>query len=227
MQESSKNIIECLDRSHIRGTEIFIRAKVNDLEFDIKNKDIMGGLIQSWFEKFLDKNGIKWHDRGTQTYPDFILENNEYLEVKCYFKDATPAFDLANFKSFIDSVIKDPKRLNSDYLVFNYNFDDTIGIHDYFCKKIWEMTADHSTGKYKGQITAQVKKGTIVNLRPYNFIKYPERSYDSRYSFVKKIQQKIRVHSKQLINEKCEYRNDEEWFDILNKRYSNFYNQDL
>ncbi len=227
MQESSKNIIKCLDQSGIRGAEIILKGRVSNVEFEVKNKDIMGGVIQSWFENFLNRNEIKWYDRGTQTYPDFILENNEYLEVKCYFKDATPAFDLANFKSFIDSVIKDPKRLNSDYLIFNYSFGDTIDIHNYFCKKIWEMTADQKTGKYKGQITAQTKKGTIVNLRPYNFVQYPVECYDSRYSFVKKIQERIKIHNKQLIDEKCEYRDDKEWFDILSKRYSDFYNQDL
>ena len=53
-----------------------------------------------------------------------------------------PAFDIANFKSFIDSLINDPKRLNSDYLIFSYSFNEEIILSSYYCKKIWELTSD-------------------------------------------------------------------------------------
>lgn len=223
MQESSRKIIDCLERSKIKGAQIIVKARINEVKFNVRNKDIMGGLIQSWLEKFLDSQGIEWDDKGTQAYPDFILENNEYLEVKCYFKDAIPAFDLANFKSFIDSVLKDPKRLNSDYLIFSYSFGDQMRIHDYFCKKIWEMTADMRNGG----ISSQVKRGTIVNLRPYDFVKDPDRCYKSRYDFVKKIQESIKIYAQQLIDKNCEYRDDEEWFDVLCERYFTFYNHEI
>ena len=101
MTSGSQKIINALDKSNLKQAKIEILCKIKNIEFEVKNKDIMGNLMQSWLEVFLTENKINWKPKGSQEYPDFDLDNDEYLELKCYFKDASPAFDIANFKSLI------------------------------------------------------------------------------------------------------------------------------
>ena len=219
MQKQTKKVIDTINSNNIIGSEITVKAQIKEDTFVVKNKDIMGNLIQSWLEFFLDKNNISWTDKGTQTYPDFILDDDEYLEVKCFLDGASPAFDIANFKTLIDSMLIDPKRLDSDYLIFAYSFGSEIKLSNMYCKKIWEMTSDQKTGKYKGFITSQVKKSTIVNLRPYNFVTKPDEAYNSRIFFVRKLRDRIKQHSNQLIKNDTAYRDENEWFDLVQEKY--------
>lgn len=227
MQENVQKIIDKLESSKVIGSEIIMKVDINGDEFNLLNKDIMGNVIQSWLEVFLNNHSIKWKSKGTQSYPDFVLDNNEYLEVKCFLHGASPAFDLANFKSFIDSLLLDPKRLDSDYLVFSYSCRDKMYLSSYFCKKIWELTSDQTHGTYKGFITSQVKGGTIYNLRPGNFVDKPENSYSSRRCFVEKIRDRIEIHAKQLIDSNSVYKSSEDWFELVEQKYQSVCEEDL
>ena len=84
MQNNVKKVVELIKDSGVLGSKIILKAEINDTKFTLMNKDIMGNVIQSWLEVFLDENSIKWESKGTQKYPDFILNNNEYMEVKCF-----------------------------------------------------------------------------------------------------------------------------------------------
>jgi len=225
MQSSVKKVIETIEDSGVLGSKVVLKAEINDTKFTLMNKDIMGNVIQSWLEVFLDENSIKWKSQGTQKYPDFILENNDYLEVKCFLHDTTPAFDIANFKSFIDSLVIDPKRLNSDYLIFSYSFNDEIILSSYYCKKVWEITSDMRDGLLK----AQVKKGNIYNLRPCNFPKKPKDTYKTRKKFISKVRDRIKKHTNQLINKdsNCSYKDADEWFDLVSENHKKILNEDL
>ena len=135
MQENVQKIIDKIESSKVIGSEIIMTVDINGDEFNLLNKDIMGNVIQSWLEVFLNNHSIKWKSKGTQSYPDFVLDNNEYLEVKCV---TSPAFDLATLKVLL-IVFLDPKRLDSDYLVFSYSCRDKMYLSSYFVK-IWELT---------------------------------------------------------------------------------------
>jgi len=222
MQSNVKKVYTTLLNNNIKKTKVEILCKVSDIEFEVKNKDIMGNLIQSWLEVFLDQNNINWHGpNNTQAYPDFILDGDQHMELKCWFKDASPAFDLANFKSLVNDLTINPKRLDTDYLIFNYGFDDSgITINDFWVKKIWEITKI-PTGK-KSQnynlISSQIKKGTIYNLRPYNFTLNSDDCIGSKKYFLTQMKKTIDCFSDQLITDKNLFENGDDWIKLVNKK---------
>jgi len=224
MNSGSRKIINALDKSNLKQAKIEILCKIKNIEFEVKNKDIMGNLMQSWLEVFLTENKINWKPKGSQEYPDFVLDNDEYLELKCYFKDASPAFDIANFKSLITDLIINPKRLDSDYLIFSYGFDTTKGItiDNYWCKKIWEITKI-PTSRRKSHtynlISAQVKRSTIYNLRPFNFSTKPDDCLPNRLSFIHQLKKTIDAFSSQLITPDTKFKDGDDWFAMVSKKY--------
>lgn len=136
---------------------------------NIDSKDIIGNSIQTWFGHWLRKNDISYETpENTQEFPDFIInphtQNTQYLEVKSWYGPASPAFDIANFESYIATTLVNPNKIDADYLIFKYNVlkDHTIIIEDVFLKKVWEITGP-STGT---PLKVQRKKGVIYNIRP-------------------------------------------------------------
>ena len=219
MNSSTQKIIDALDKSELKQAKIEIKCKIKNIEFKVKNKDIMGSLIQSWLERFLTENNIKWREEGTQEYPDFILDNDEYLEVKCYFKNASPAFDIANFSALINDLPVNPKRLDSDYLIFSYGFDENgATLNNYWVKKIWEMS-NAPTSHKKNKIRAQVTRGVIKNIRPTNFTKNPDNCFSSRLSFVNALKETIDAFSNQTITGDSKFKNGDDWFAMVTKKY--------
>ena len=220
MQSNVKEVYDLLIKSNIQNTRVQMICKVQDIEFEILNKDIVGNVIQSWMEVFLNENNISWNaPKTTQSYPDFILADNQYMELKCWFKEATPAFDLANFKSLVTDLLINPKRLESDYLVFNYGYDNSgVSINNFWIKKIWELTKIPKTGYCRDLISSQVKEGTIYNLRPYNFVNDPSACIGSRKKFLIQMKKTIDHFSSQLIRNDS-FMNGEDWLEKVSLRY--------
>jgi hypothetical protein len=225
MQSEVKNIVELLKKQNVIGSKLFITCKVGHLQFNIINKDILGGVIQDWFAEWLIYNKIYWKPpSNTQAYPDFTLKNDQSLELKTYNHSASPAFDIGNFKSLVDDLILNPKRLDTDYLIFSYseNSDKSFSIKQYWCKKIWEITCVplkfKSSASY-GLITSQIKRGTIVNLRPFNFNKHLNQSFNSRGQFVTQLKITIEKFKFQLIKNDTNYKNSEDWYQKVKNNY--------
>ena len=63
-----------------------------------------------------------------------------------------PAFDLANFNSYIDSLEANPKKIDADYLIFGY-LSNSKGfiVEDIFLKKIWQMAGASTVDPLKIQ----------------------------------------------------------------------------
>lgn len=233
MQSEVQKIVDLIKKNEVIGLKMILTCEVLDIKFNIINKDIMGGVIQNWFEHWLTKNKIIWSPpSSTQKYPDFNLLNNQSLELKTFYSKASPAFDLANFKSLIDDLIINPKRLNADYIIFSYidNDDKTFTINNFWCKKIWQITnmpIHQRSAKSYGLITSQIKKDTIVNLRPFGFHKNPENSFSSRYDFVKQLKETIEKFKNQLIKNDTIYQSSEGWFKIVEKKFKQQTSTDL
>ena len=105
----------------------------------IDTTDTVGNSLQRWLKEWLIKNDIYEHEpENTQEFPDFYLSasnpKDHMLEVKAFNYNATPAFDIANYESYIASVAEKPYRLAADYIILGYVMDNdgTITI-----KKIW------------------------------------------------------------------------------------------
>ena len=219
MHEEIEKIKGSLDSSGIMGSEIRVNCTLGNINFQLFNKDIMGNIIQEWFYKYIDELSIVWKPPiNTQSYPDIILSNDHFLEVKCFNRGpgGSVAFDLANFKAFIDDMIINPKRLNSDYIIFGYSFSDEpkkILLEKYWIKKIWEITSIPSVegSQTYGLITSQVKKGNIVNLRPFKFENNEGKSLKNKVNFINQVKKTISHFKTQLIKNDTPYTSPEDW----------------
>lgn len=166
---SSEEIYETLSRLPLVGQEGLIKFELAGVKFPVVSKDIIGGVVQEWVENWLFAQNIMFSKPdNSQDWPDLILGNGEDLEIKVFNYDASPAFDLGNFRSYVDSLVEFPKRLFDKHLVFGYSSDvDTglISIKGIWLKNIWELTGPSP----KNILEMQVKKGVPYNLRPKKF----------------------------------------------------------
>ena len=168
MEKTAQEIFDLLNASIIDqpGNIVF---SMGGTSVTITTTDIVGNSIQSWLKQWLINNDIyQTEPHNTQEFPDFFLseENakDHMLEVKAFNYDATPAFDIANYESYVASVAVKPYRLKADYLIFGYTMDEngTIKIKKIWLKKIWEIAG--TSQRYA--LNTQVKRDVIYNIRP-------------------------------------------------------------
>lgn len=154
----------------------------------ITTTDIVGNCLQSWLKQWLhNKNIFASEPLNTQEFPDFFLSadntQDHMLEVKAFNCKATPAFDIANYESYVSSVAERPYRLDADYIIFGYTMDDQgiIKINKIWLKKIWEIAGVSKDYPLK----TQVKRGVIYNIRPNSaFKKDKEGPFKSKEEFL-------------------------------------------
>lgn len=167
-EKTAKEIYELLTKEVLNkpGKIVFNLAET---EVTINTTDIVGNSLQSWLKQWLiNKNIYESEPENTQTFPDFYLsktnKENHMLEVKAFNYRATPAFDIANYESYVASVSEKPWRLDADYLIFGYIMENNgeIKIKKIWLKKIWEI-AGKSTNY---PLRTQVKRKMIYNIRP-------------------------------------------------------------
>jgi hypothetical protein len=156
--------------------------------------DVIGNCLQEWLPEWFKYLGVHiYPGGGTQAFPDFTAEFNKIsydIEVKAWNITAAPAFDLANFQSFIESTYKSPAKINANYFILGYmpahdGFAQGFTVKKVFLKKIWEITG--KSQKYP--ISIQVKRGNPYALRPINFYKNPSKSFGNKEAFLKAIKE--------------------------------------
>ena len=124
-----------------------IKFKLGDTEATIKTRDTIGNSLQSWLGQWLIDNNYYYSEPdNTQEFPDFYLHPTELttnmLELKSFNNDASPAFDIANFESYCQSLRTKPYRLDADYLIIGYTMNEETGnirIKNIWLKKIWQI----------------------------------------------------------------------------------------
>jgi NgoBV restriction endonuclease len=170
------------------GTVYF---NMQDVKFAVKSKDIIGGVIQEWVENWLQKENILFSKpANSQEWPDIILGSGEDLEIKSFNYDASPAFDLGNFRAYVDSLIDFPNRLFDLHMVFGYSSDEQSGeisIKGIWLKNIWELSGPSGTNI----LELQVKKGVPYNLRPKKFYSNQVSTFQDHLQFITALSQAI------------------------------------
>lgn len=171
MQLTSEQIFKKLvEDDKILSLNGQIRFFLGDVDIIVKQKDVVGNIIQEWLAGWLDKRGIEFDvSTNTQMPPDFFLNKKDHrqnlLEVKAFNRNASPGFDIADFKMYSDEIISKPYMLDVDYLIFGYDMDTktgTVTIRDLWLKKVWQITR-----RMDGwPINLQVKKGVVHKIRP-------------------------------------------------------------
>lgn len=158
-----------LDEDKLLEIEGQIKFFLGDVDIIVKQKDVVGNIIQEWLQGWMDKRGIKYaFNDNTQMPPDFFLnpddKTSDLLEVKAFNRSASPGFDIADFRMYEEEIIEKPYMLNVDYLIFGYDMSDDgiVTIKDLWLKKVWEITR-----RMDGwSINLQVKQGVVHKIRP-------------------------------------------------------------
>lgn len=170
MKANARKVFEkLLDEDRLLEIEGQIKFFLGDVNIIVKQKDVVGNIIQEWLQGWMDKRGIEYAlNDNTQMPPDFFLNPDDktadLLEVKAFNRSASPGFDIADFRMYEEEIIDKPYMLNVDYLIFGYDMSDegVVTIKDLWLKKVWEITR-----RMDGwPINLQVKQGVVHKIRP-------------------------------------------------------------
>jgi len=167
-----------MNEDRILTLEGQIKFFFGDVDIIVKQKDVVGNIIQEWMQGWLDMRGIEYApSQNTQMPPDFFLNPDDrkvnLLEVKAFNKERTPGFDIADFRMFASEVIDKPYMLDADYLVFGYKMTDgVVTVKNLWLKKVWQITCSSAAWPMK----LQVKESVVHKIRPGVF-------YGSRATF--------------------------------------------
>ncbi len=150
-----------------------IKFNLGDVSIIVKKKDVVGNILQEWMEGWLEHNNVDFvPNPNTQMPPDFFLDPDNckisLLEIKAFNRCASPAFDIADFKAFVNELIEKPYHLDTDFLIFGYEMNENTGdvvVKDVWLKKIWEITKPMT----KWPITVQYKNNVVQKMRPCNW----------------------------------------------------------
>ena len=170
MRLTSQEIYDKLvDEEKILELKGQIKFFLGDVSIIVRQKDVVGNIIQEWMQGWMDKRGIEYApSENTQMPPDFFLNPDDrkknLLEVKAFNRSATPGFDIADFRMYAEEIIEKPYMLDVDYLIFGYDMSDTglVTIKDIWIKKVWEITRRMNDWP----INLQVKQGVVHKIRP-------------------------------------------------------------
>ncbi|MDE7013053.1 MAG: NgoBV family restriction endonuclease [Kineothrix sp.] len=156
-----------------------IKFYLGDVDIVVKQKDVVGNIMQEWLQGWLDKNGIEYApSENSQMPPDFFLNPDDktkgLLEVKAFNRNGSPGFDIADFRMYVEEIQEKPYMLDVDYLIFGYDMNDSgvVTIKDVWLKKVWQIT--RRMANYP--INLQVKDNVIHKIRPG--VWYSERATD-------------------------------------------------
>jgi len=146
-----------------------IRFFFGDVDIIVKQKDVVGNIIQEWLQGWLDKRGIEYSpSENTQMPPDFFLnptdKTQNLLEVKAFNRSASPGFDIADFRMYEEEIIDKPYMLDVDYLIFGYDMSDDgiVTVKDLWLKKVWQITRRMD----RWPLNLQIKQNVIHKIRP-------------------------------------------------------------
>ena len=165
-----------------------IKFQFGDVDIIVKQKDVVGNIIQEWLQGWLDKRGIEYApSENTQMPPDFFLNPDnktaDLLEVKAFNRNASPGFDIADFRMYEEEIINKPYMLNVDYLIFGYDMNDDgiVTIKDLWIKKVWEITRRMEDWSLNLQVKAGVvhKELSENNLNIYTCLICPVCRYNT------------------------------------------------
>lgn len=111
-----------INGDRIRSIQGQIKFSFGNIDITVRQKDVVGNIIQEWLQGWLDKNGIDYApSMNTQMPPDFFLNpddtTKDLLEVKAFNRSASPGFDIADFRMYEEEIIDKPYMLGVDYLV--------------------------------------------------------------------------------------------------------------
>lgn len=221
-QEVYDRLIDVDQITKVKGQ---IRFYLGDVDIIVKQRDVVGNIIQEWLEGWLKKNDIAYSPNpNSQMPPDIYLDpdNKEHnlLEVKAFNCKATPAFDIADFNAYQKDIINEPYMLFVKYIIFAYTMGDDgyVTINNVWLKNVWEITRPME----KWALNLQIKSKVVHKIRPAAF--YSNRG---RFSTFQNLEDYLSAV------EECVYKNPEthsdaaDWKDNMIKAFEKYYCRQL
>lgn len=158
-----------LNEDNILSLQGQIKFYLGDVDIVVKQKDVVGNIMQEWLQGWLEKKEIEFlPSENSQMPPDFYLNPDDLtknlLEVKAFNRKASPGFDIADFRMYEEEIIDKPFMLDVDYLIFGYemNNEGIVVIKDVWLKKVWEITRRMKDWP----LNLQVKDHVVHKIRP-------------------------------------------------------------
>lgn len=199
-----------------------IKFFLGDVDIIVKQKDVVGNIIQEWLQGWFDKRKIEYATNpNTQMPPDFFLEPNNktknLLEVKAFNRNASPGFDIADFRMYSEEIVAKPYMLNVDYLIFGYDMSNNgvVTIKDIWLKKVWEITRPMENWP----LNLQVKQGQVHKIRPG--VWYSERPRD--FYMFRKLEDFVAAMEETVYQNPKTRENAALWKNSFIKNYKEFY----
>lgn len=197
---TAKELYEKLKQDGIINSKGKIIFELNNVVVKIATKDSIGSMLQNWIQCWASKKNLYLRvNPSTQEFPDYFLsetDNSDFLEIKAFDYSASPNFDIANFDTYVRSLLIKPSKLDADYLIFGYILDgDEILIKDIWLKKVWELC----TNSEDWELKLQVKQNVIYNIRPVNFTSCREniaKPFKNKDAFLDAIQKVLNKYNK-------------------------------
>lgn len=179
-----------------------INITLNNFSLILNNKSLIGDSLESWIGEYLKSLEKVTQVKVTtnpisQTFPDLYLETTLYgktnLEIKTFDIEAGANFDIANFNSYIDSLLENPNKINADYLIIGYSLNNGhLKIKNIWYKKVWQLCCPSKNWALK----LQIKRNIIYNIRPCNLIgKSIYQPFSSKYEFITALQNVLDQYS--------------------------------
>ena len=172
-----------VNEDHILTVEGRITFDFGNVNIIVKQKDVVGNIIQEWIQGWFDNKGIEYApSENTQMPPDFFLNpadrTKDLLEVKAFNRSASPGFDIADFRAYQREIIERPYMLNADYLIFGYDMDESgiVTIKDLWLKKVWEITRRMDNWplnlQVKNNVVHKIRPGVWYSTKPRDFVMF-------------------------------------------------------
>ena len=215
-----------LNVDKIKTVEGQIRFYLGNVDIVVKQRDVVGNIIQEWLEGWLKKNNIDFApNQNTQMPPDIYLDpkdlTHDLLEVKAFNRDATPGFDIADFKAYIREIVDKPYMLHSQYLIFGYKMSDegVVTIKDLWLKNIWEITRSSA----QWAVNVQYKNKIIQKIRPCTW--YSTKA--SKYPIFASLEHYLSAIEETMYRYPDTRDQAVGWKERMEKSYKAFYRKDI
>ena len=174
-----------------------IRFYLGNVDIVVKQRDVVGNIIQEWLEGWLRKNDVEYLlNHNSQMPPDFYLnpenKTKELLEVKAFNRKGSLGFDVADFNSFQREIIERPYMLHAQYLIFGYEMTDDgyVRIKNLWLKELWTICRCME----KWALNLQIKDGVVHKIRPavwYSKKTSQFQPFESLEDFISAVEQTV------------------------------------
>lgn len=181
-----------------------ITFNLGSIDIIVKQKDVVGNIMQEWIEGYLKYNKIEFAPNdNTQMPPDFFLDPDDkkhnLLEIKAFNHKGSPGFDIADFKMYQNEVVEKPWMLDVSYLIFGYDMSDdgVVTIKKVWLKKVWQICRPMLSGTGKSKIpwplNLQIKQGVVHKIRPAKWYGASGRfkTFDNIEDFLAAVEQTV------------------------------------